>query len=215
MQTEAKHRSPRADSCRKVPYSRNRRMRGLWQRNGHYYANLIVAPDLGSKTSRFVPLKPATLDEAKADYDRLLTERDDDRLRPLGLTPTVADCIVVYTWQLKVSGKRATTAEKEKSYLNRWSGKIGQPRFARGTSRLACRLKGWDGRVRTNSRSNFSHPRKLTASAKRHWRQARTDGSSWITSDSCKTVVRGASKPRWSSGRTWTSRAGTSLLQPA
>ena len=129
MQTEAKHRSPRADSCRKVPYSRNRRMRGLWQRNGHYYANLTVAADLGSKTSRFVSLKPATLDEAKADYDRLLTERDDDRLRPLGLTPTVADCIVVYTWQLEVSGKRATTAEKEKSYLNRWSGKIGHIRL--------------------------------------------------------------------------------------
>ena len=35
-------------------------------------------------------LTGASLDDAKGDYARLLTERDDDRLRPLGLTPTLA-----------------------------------------------------------------------------------------------------------------------------
>ena len=31
------------------------------------------------------------LPEAKASYDRLRVERDDDRLRPLGLTPKLSD----------------------------------------------------------------------------------------------------------------------------
>jgi hypothetical protein len=73
------------------------------------YANLTVADDLGRKTSRWVLLAAATLDDAKADYARLVTERADDRLRPLGLTPTLADYIVVYTKQLEVSGKRTAT----------------------------------------------------------------------------------------------------------
>ena len=31
------------------------------------------------------------LPEAKASYDRLRVERDDDRFRPLGLTPKLSD----------------------------------------------------------------------------------------------------------------------------
>ena len=109
IQATATPRKPRPNPYRKVLDSRKRRVRGVWQRNGHYYANLTVADDLGRKTSRWVLLAGATLDDAKADYARLVTERADDRLRPLGLTPTLADYIVVYTKQLEVSGKRTAT----------------------------------------------------------------------------------------------------------
>jgi hypothetical protein len=91
MHATAKPRKPRPDSYHKVFDSRKRRVRGLWQRNGHYYANLTVSDDLGRKTSQFVPLNGVGLAEAKADYDRLKVERDDDRLRPLGLTPKLSD----------------------------------------------------------------------------------------------------------------------------
>ena len=60
-----------------------------------------------------VPLNGASLDEAKADYARLTTERADDRLRPLGLTPLLADYIAVHTQALAVSGKRASSVQKE------------------------------------------------------------------------------------------------------
>ena len=63
-------------------------------------------------------LAGAALDEVKADC-----------LRPLGLTPTLVDYIGVYTQQLEVSGKRAATVEKEKTYLKRWSAKIGHIRL--------------------------------------------------------------------------------------
>jgi hypothetical protein len=78
-------RKPRPNPYRKVLDSRKRCVRGVWQRNGRIYANLTVADDLGRKTSRWVLLAGATLDEAKADYARLVTERADDGLRPLGL----------------------------------------------------------------------------------------------------------------------------------
>ena len=91
MHATAKPRKPRPDNYHKVFDSRKRRVRGLWQRNGRYYANLTLSDDLGKKSSRFVPLSGAGLGEAKADYDRLRVERDDDRLRPLGLTPKLSD----------------------------------------------------------------------------------------------------------------------------
>jgi hypothetical protein len=90
VQAIAKPRKPRPDSYHKVFDSRKRRVRGMWQRNKVYYANLTVSHGLGCKASRFVPLKSGIFAEAKADYDRLRMERDDDRLRPLGLTPKLS-----------------------------------------------------------------------------------------------------------------------------
>jgi len=105
-------------------------VRGLWHRNGKFFANLTVAADLGRKSSRWVPLAGASFTAAKADYDRLRVERADDRLRPVGLTPTLRDFIRdVYQPQLAVSGNRDSSVAKEKSYLRRWSDKIGHLRL--------------------------------------------------------------------------------------
>ena len=109
-----------ASVYQKVFDSRKRRVRGLWLRNGKYFANLTVAEDLGRKSSRWVELNGSAFAEAKADYDRLHVERADDRLRPMGLTPTLRDYITdSYKAQLATSGKRKSTIEKEKSYLKR------------------------------------------------------------------------------------------------
>ena len=89
-------------------------------RHGRFFGNVTGTDDLGKKTSRVVPLKSGTLDEARDDYRRLLVEREDDRLRPLGLAPTLRDCFSVYTQQLAVSGKRASSVQKETSYLAYW-----------------------------------------------------------------------------------------------
>lgn len=153
MQATATPRKLRSNPYRKVLDSRKRRVRGLWQRNGHFYANLTVSDDLGRKTSRWVLLAGAALDEVKADYARLVTERADDRLRPLGLTPTLGDYIGVYTKQLEVSGKRAATVEKEKTYLKRWSAKIGHIRLNKlrphHLSRILTELAGEDYAARS------------------------------------------------------------------
>lgn len=82
-----------SETYRKVYDSRKRRVRGLWQRNDRFFANFTASDDLGVKSSRWVPLAGITLTEAKEDYDRLRVERAADRVRPLGLTPTVRDYV--------------------------------------------------------------------------------------------------------------------------
>jgi integrase len=129
MQASATSRSSRGDTYAKVFDSRKRRVRGLWLRHGRYFANVTVTDDLGRKSSRMVPLDAASLDQAKADYARLLTERADDRLRPLGLTPTFRDYQASYGDQLRASGKRASTVQKELAYVKHWTSSIGQLRL--------------------------------------------------------------------------------------
>lgn len=114
----------------KVFDSRKRRVRGVWERNGRFYANFTVSDDLGQKSSRWVPLAGLNLDEARKDYNRLQIERDDDRLRPLGLTPKLADYISdSYLKTLATSGKRASSIAKETTYLRCWAEKLGQLRL--------------------------------------------------------------------------------------
>ena len=130
MQTDAMPRKPRSQAYQQVRDSRNRRVRGVWLRNGRFYANFTVADDLGRKSSRWVPLSGTTLTDAVSDYNRLKVERDDDRLRPLGLTPKLADYISEsYLKTLAASGKRPSSIEKETAYLRRWSEIIGQLRL--------------------------------------------------------------------------------------
>jgi hypothetical protein len=62
MQASGSPRKPLGrDSYRKLLDSRKRRVRGLWQRNGKFNANLTVGDDLGKKPSRCVSLKGTTL----------------------------------------------------------------------------------------------------------------------------------------------------------
>ena len=78
VQTPALLKQSASSKYQKVFDSRKRRVRGMWLRNGQYFANLAVADDLGRKTSRWVPLVGTTFTEAKADSDRLRVEREDE-----------------------------------------------------------------------------------------------------------------------------------------
>jgi integrase len=130
MQATASLCKTSRDTYTKVFDSRKRRLRGLWQRNGRFFANLTVTNDLGAKTSRFVPLSGASPSEAMDDYRKLQVERNEDRLRPLGQTPTVSDYITAsYTPQLRASGKRDTTIYKELGYARFWQRKLGHLRL--------------------------------------------------------------------------------------
>lgn len=110
--------------------TRKRRVQRLSQHNGRLFAGITVADDLGRKKSRFAPLSAATLDEAKADYARVLTERADNRLRPLGMVPTFADYLrKAYLPALAASGKRPASVAKEKHQLERWAAELGHVRL--------------------------------------------------------------------------------------
>ena len=105
MQASEKPRNPRPDTDDKLWDSR--------KRGGRYFTNLALSDTRDRKASRVV-----THNDAKDNFDRLKTKRTDNRLVPLGLTPTLGDYVQVHTQRLAVSGKRAATVEKETANLN-------------------------------------------------------------------------------------------------
>jgi hypothetical protein len=76
----------------KVLDNRKHPIRGLWRRNGSFYARLTLEDDCGRKSVKRVPLEQAaTASDAKDELGKLLVERDENRLRPIGLSPLFSD----------------------------------------------------------------------------------------------------------------------------
>jgi len=84
-------RARHVGSFAKVVDGRKQPIRGLWIRNGRYYARLSIETDSGEKKIRWVTLvtpedNPVeTTPQAVAELARLRTQRTDDTLPVLGL----------------------------------------------------------------------------------------------------------------------------------
>jgi integrase len=118
----------------KVLDGRKQPIRGLWVRNGRFYAQLKVEnPVTGIKKVRRVPLvdKDGHPVETVAQLSRLQTQRADDTLPTLERTPRFADYAKHYMDYI-ASGqgaKKPGTVEKERTILGRWTHTIGQLRL--------------------------------------------------------------------------------------
>jgi integrase len=122
----------------KVLDGRKQPIRGLWVRNGRYYAQLKVEnPVTGLKRTKRVPLndkegnRVQTAAQAVAELKRLQTQRSDNQLPVLGRTPKLSDYVVRYLAFVS-SGqgtKKPGTIQKEKSILALWTEKLGQLRI--------------------------------------------------------------------------------------
>lgn len=132
MQAPETRRSRQSDTYSKVFDHRKRRVRGLWSRHGRYFANITVGDDMGHKKQRFVPLNASSLEEAREDQSRLVTERADFQLRPMGMSPTMEEYLHnSYLPSLRASGKRPASIEKEQLQLEKWRKEIGKIRLNR------------------------------------------------------------------------------------
>src|SRR5215831_8884063 len=94
---ESNQRQSHAPTFAKVKDGRKQDIRGLWVRNGRYYARLSVEnPITGNKKVRRVPLvdkdnNPVqTVPQAVAELKRLQTHRADNTLRTVERTPKFA-----------------------------------------------------------------------------------------------------------------------------
>jgi integrase len=122
-----------AASFAKVLDGRKQPVRGLWQRNGRYYAQISVEDfSTGLKRVRRVPLvnpegNPVeSVAQAIAEINRLRTHRSEDTLPKLGRTPTFADYADDYLAQIKAGKKKkASTIEKEKAIIALWKNHLG------------------------------------------------------------------------------------------
>src|SRR5271169_6495802 len=83
---------------KKVLDQRKRPIRGLWERNGRYYAQITVEDqNTGLKQVKRVPLEGATTNaQAVAKFQELLTQRRKGSLPVLKRTPKFADYATQY-----------------------------------------------------------------------------------------------------------------------
>lgn len=117
----------------KVVDARKRPIRGLWVRNGRYYARIAVEDtDTGQKHVRRVPLEKAeTVAQAQAELRRLMTKREDKNLPILKRSPRFdlyADQYLKHHRAVK-DGKRPRTLDTEEVHLDSWKAHLGQTRL--------------------------------------------------------------------------------------
>jgi len=82
-----KSRSSHRYSYQKVVDNRKHPVRGLWRRNGKYYARLTVEEADGHKKKQWAPLAAGTAAEAQAEFRALLVKRKNNTLRQLTQSP--------------------------------------------------------------------------------------------------------------------------------
>ena len=126
----SKPRSSHRYSYQKVLDNRKHPIRGLWRRNGKFYARLTVEDDAGRKKLQWATLNAATAAEAQSELRTLLVERKDNNLRQLSRSPLFTDYLnKVYMPLLATSGKKPATIVTEKSHYKRWDAALGHLRL--------------------------------------------------------------------------------------
>ena len=133
-------RQHRAARYSKVLDQRKRPIRGLWERNGRYYAQITVEDQItGVKQVRRVPLEGATTGaQAVAKLQDLLTQRRKGPLPVLKRTPKFADYAEQYFNYYKQvkDAKRESTLYTERLIINHWIKHLGHVRVDRITRAL-------------------------------------------------------------------------------
>jgi hypothetical protein len=110
---------------------RKRPIRGLWIRNGSFYARLVIEDSTsGKKSVRRVRLEKAdTVAQAQAELRRLLTKREDGNLPAIKLSPKFSEFADHYL-EIAKACKRPGTVETEMAHLNSWKAHLGDTRLA-------------------------------------------------------------------------------------
>ena len=126
----SQHQAP---TYQKACDERKRPLRGLWVRNGRFYAQMTVEdPHTGRKQVRRVPLEGAlTTAQAKQQFDELLVNRRKGTLPVLKQTPDFATFAVSYLdfYRQAKDAKRASTLETEAYAIDRWKEHLGHLRL--------------------------------------------------------------------------------------
>lgn len=114
--------------------SRGNRIRGLWQRNGRFYAQLRIpgkrnAAKVSLVDPTGVPLR--TVAQARAALHDLLAKRRTNSLSCLHRTPTLGRHIEGYVgWLRRTEAKSPLTVAKESGALAMWAERFGFIRVA-------------------------------------------------------------------------------------
>jgi integrase len=118
---------------RKVLDGRKSPIRGLWERNGRFYARLSVEDDDGVTRTRWVPLEGAeTAPQAQEKQKALQVDRERGALPVLKQTPKLADYALKRYFphfEVVTDAKRPATLAKERGALKGWIDHCGGVRL--------------------------------------------------------------------------------------
>ena len=135
-QSQGESAKSQGATYQKVFDGRKQPIRGLWVRNGQFYARLTVEDATGRKSTVRKRLEGAqTVPQAQKALAALLGQRDGNHLPVLKLTPKLADYSKTYFahYELVKDAKRPATIAKEKGALNLWTAHMGETRLDRIT----------------------------------------------------------------------------------
>lgn len=116
----------------KVRDGRKQPIRGLWVRNGRYYARLAVEDASGVIKVRRIPLEGTkTVAEAVVAMRKLQTQREENELPVLKMTPKLKDYQASYFkfFETVTDAKRPATIQKEKGAMKLWVEHMGETRL--------------------------------------------------------------------------------------
>lgn len=129
----SKQRHHSGAQYKKVFDARKRRIRGLWERNGRYYAQVTLEdPNSGRKQVRRVPLEGAdTVPQAVVKLQDILKGRRDNSLPVLRQTPKFAEYADQYFnfYKQVKDAKRVSTLKTERVAIRHWTEHLGQVRL--------------------------------------------------------------------------------------
>lgn len=109
--------------------SRKRKVRGIVQRNGRYYAQMRVGLASGKSRAIRVPLEATRLDEAIKEAEKKRTERHDGALHLPGHRPQFSELAAQYKESAVFKAKKEGTQQNETQALNRWIEHLGGTRI--------------------------------------------------------------------------------------
>ena len=113
--------------------SRKRKVRGLWRRGDHYYAQLRMRDKAGVSKPKRISLGVANLDQARAELERIRTENRAGKLAVPGRHPSFAEFADEYLGSVVHGQKRASTRRAERVILGYWQVHLGDVRIGQIT----------------------------------------------------------------------------------
>jgi len=112
-----------------VTDSRKRKIRGMVQRNGRFYAQMRLALVGGKTKAVRIPLDASRLDEAIAEAEKRRTEKRDGDLHLPGHRPKFSALAAAYKTSAVFMTKKEGTRQNETQALNRWVSHLGGTRI--------------------------------------------------------------------------------------
>ena len=121
----------------KVHDGRKRRIRGLWNRGGAFYAQLSLPNEDGVRKMRRVKLNATTVASATDELRRMVIDRDDDQLPAMVRKPRFDNYAQDYIDREYALGRKTDrTLNTESGHINFWRKQFGETRLNKITPKM-------------------------------------------------------------------------------